>query len=69
LLTKFAEALKVGALLFDSMAGSFEREIIGDHLEEAIRIGKSEEYKQYYSTHFHHVIPKENSKCLFKRIK
>ncbi|MBT3217923.1 MAG: class I SAM-dependent methyltransferase [Proteobacteria bacterium] len=67
LLKNFATALKPGGFLFDSMAGKFERELGGDHLEQAIEIGNSDLYRQYYDAHFTHVVLKEGLDCLFRK--
>ena len=68
LLKNFTNALKKGGYLFDSMGGEFEREVGGDHLAEAIKIGNSKEFKDYYKKHFKHIKLKYNLNYLFKKI-
>jgi len=67
LLKKFTAALKPNGFLFDSMGGNFERKIEGDHLEEAIRIGQSSLYKNYYSDHYIRLFLNKRLNCLFKK--
>jgi len=67
LLKNFTNALKTGGYLFDSMGGNFERELVGDHLEDSIKIGNSKEYKDYYQNHYKHIFPKKELKYLFKK--
>lgn len=54
LLQIIATSLRSGGILFDSMGGKFDRDIVGDHLIEAIEIGNSTEYKKYYAENFKH---------------
>lgn len=46
-LRALTESLRLGGLLFDSMGGTFDREPGGDHLAEALNIGKSQAYQTF----------------------
>ena len=52
LLKEITKSLCPRGLLFDSMGGKFEREIQGDHLEEAAYIGNSEGYRSFYRENY-----------------
>jgi len=67
LLRRLTTALHRGGFLLDSMAGEFERETGGDHLEEAFEIGNSNEYKHYYTDHYNHLVLDGKFKCLFQK--
>jgi O-antigen/teichoic acid export membrane protein/SAM-dependent methyltransferase len=67
LLKNLTNALKTGGYLLDSMGGNSERDDRPHHLQEAFKIGNSEGYKEYYSKHYIHGIPKNGSRYLFKR--
>jgi 2-polyprenyl-3-methyl-5-hydroxy-6-metoxy-1,4-benzoquinol methylase len=67
LLTNFTKCLKSGGYLFDSMGGTFERDDRPHHLSEALNIGNSEEYKQYYEEHYLHLDPGGGLTYLFKK--
>ena len=60
-------SLKNGGLMFDSMAGGFDRKVEGDHLPQAIKIGNSLEYKKYFSDHYQHLVdtPEKGRNNLF----
>jgi trans-aconitate methyltransferase len=51
-LRTLTESLRPGGLLFDSMGGSFDRKPGGDHLAEALDIGKSESYQTFYRANY-----------------
>jgi len=57
-----------GGVLFNSMGNSFDRDTRGDHLESAISIGKSEEYRRYYGAHYIPVCPSEGRHYLFRKV-
>ena len=67
ILKNFTKALNSGGYLFDSMGGKFERDDRPHHLKEAFKIGNSKEYKEYYSTHYVHLSPKEGLNYIFKK--
>jgi SAM-dependent methyltransferase len=64
-----ATALRGEGILFDSMAGSFDRETKGDHLIEAIEIGNSLTYKKLYENCFEHLTdtPSAGFNFVFRR--
>jgi 2-polyprenyl-3-methyl-5-hydroxy-6-metoxy-1,4-benzoquinol methylase len=61
-------ASRPGGLLFNSMGNSFGRDIGGDHLESAMSIGKSEEYRRYYQAHYVPLCPSEGMHYLFRKV-
>lgn len=67
LLKNFTKALKSGGYLFDSMGGNFERDNRPHHLKEAFEIGQSEEYTEFYSNHYIHLLPAKKLRYLFKK--
>jgi len=67
LLKMLTVSLKKDGLLFDSMAGSFDRLVEGDHLAESIKIGNSKEYRSYFSAYYRQVLKKGG--YLFKKIR
>lgn len=69
LLKNLTKSLNVNGFMIDSMGGVFERELVGDHLEEALKIGKSKEYSKYYNEHYKQILMKKELPCLFKRVK
>jgi len=69
LLKNFTKSLRNGGYLFDSMGGTFERELVGDHLKESLQIGNSREFREFYNDHFLQVFPGERLNCLFKKVK
>jgi len=69
LLMNFTSALKNDGFLFNSMGGVFSREIVGDHLMEAIVEGSSPKFKRYHDFHYRMMPLGKNSRYLFKKIK
>lgn len=49
LLKSFIKWLSNNGYLFNSMGETFHRTLTGDHLEEALTIGNSEEYQKFYA--------------------
>ena len=69
LLQALTESLRMGGLLFSSMGLSFEREIGGDHLPEAVAIGQSKEYESYFHQHYKLLATREEHPWLFIRVR
>ena len=67
LLKNFTESLKSGGYLFDSMGGNFERDDRPHHLKEALEIGQSKKYIEFYNRHYIHLLPKKELRYLFKK--
>jgi 2-polyprenyl-3-methyl-5-hydroxy-6-metoxy-1,4-benzoquinol methylase len=67
LLRNFTKALKSAGYLFDSMGGNFERDERPHHLKEAFEIGQSNEYVEFYSSHYVHLFPGKDLRYLFRR--
>ncbi len=67
LLKIITRALKKNGFLIDSMGGEFKRDIEGDHLEEAIKIGNSKKYKNYYNRYYEHLKFKNDLNYLYRK--
>lgn len=53
------KSLKRGGYLFDNIGTKFECDERPHHLEEARKIGKSQEYKVFYNENYTHISPQE----------
>lgn len=67
LLRAFTEALKPGGLLFCSSGATLDREVGGDHLPEAIEIGKQAAYGRFFDQHYTLCSPPEKPQWLFTK--
>jgi len=63
LLKTLTLGLKIGGLMFDSMAGGFDRSVGGDHLPQAVKIGNSTAYKEFHCHHYRHLIDTPEKDC------
>lgn len=52
LLQALTAALRPGGLLFSSLGESFERDVGGDHLPEAMEVGNSAAYRAYFAQRY-----------------
>jgi 2-polyprenyl-3-methyl-5-hydroxy-6-metoxy-1,4-benzoquinol methylase len=68
LLKSLTSSLAPEGFFFCSMGNEFEREIGGDHLEEAAKIGNSEDYKQYFNDHYRLYAVRDEHPWLFQSI-
>jgi len=66
-LRALTESLKPGGLLFDSLGGRFDRKSGGDHLAEALVIGKSQNYQTFYKENYVPVVPVNGISYLFQK--
>ena len=66
LLKNLTSSLKKDGLLFDSLAGEFEKEVRGDHLKEAVEIGKSKEYQDFYKKNYSKLSKDKKLNFLFR---
>ena len=60
-------ALRSGGLLFNSMGNGFDRDVGGDHLESALSIGNSEEYRRYWQANYTPLNQSAELNCLFRK--
>jgi len=67
LLAAFTRSLRPSGVLFDSMGGTFAREVRGDHLAEALAIGNSDPYRSFYERHYRQPYKGEGLSFLFIR--
>lgn len=58
-LKNFTKSLKNSGYLFDNVGVKFDVDERPHHLEEARKIGKSKEYKNFYNEHYIHISPQE----------
>jgi len=68
LLKQLTGALSPDGFLFCSMGAGFDREVGGDHLEEAAKIGNSDEYKKYFEDHYRLYAVRDDHPWLFQRV-
>ena len=69
LLKVLTNALRPRGLLFCTAGGKIERELEGDHLIEAIAIGNSREYMDYFKSNYESLSEKPGMPFLFIRRK
>lgn len=69
LLKNITKALRRGGYLFDSLCGRFDREAVGDHLAESIKIGQSEEYRKFYKFFYQSINPDDPMNYVFRKIR
>jgi SAM-dependent methyltransferase len=67
LLRALTSSLRPKGLLFGSIGGSFDRKVGGDHLAEALDIGKSEHYQAFYRANYVQVCYSDSMKYLFQK--
>lgn len=67
LVKSFVDCMQYDAILFNSV-DNFEKKLEGDHLKEALLIGKSGTYQQFYRSHFLPIATEGEGAYLFRKI-
>ena len=63
----FYRWLSEDGLLLNSMGLDFKRKLKGDHLKQALEIGNSQRYREYYGSHFKPISTSKDLDWLFQK--
>jgi SAM-dependent methyltransferase len=69
LLQSFKETTRNGGLLFCTAGNALDRQVEGDHLPEAVEIGNTPKYREYFDKHYRLFSSKPNMPFLFEKVR